>query len=312
MKRLSIPFLLAAVLSAGRAPAQTDRPPVLTAPDHVQGVVGSAIDFEVKAISAEGAAVVVAVASLPPGASFDAEGGRFQWVPEENQVGDITVTFRAASDSYTVTKDVGIAVSAQSETGDPFLCAGSPLTDAQTLALFAPGTTLADLGSFQFSGHQRNCNKYTGCADWTPVDPKDLPNGHAVVQVGNQGRLQLVLVNLRCAGNEGGYGETCWAPAFSDLQPQARGWNASSETAELHNGSFGGTYGFEKVIDYQWGGSGGEYPTMGTYLIADQPSAPMSGELHSGCLQARAAQKSPPKSDGSYTEEEVYFAQPIR
>lgn len=49
---------------------------------------------------------------------------------------------------------------------DPDSCSGEPWDRASALALFAPGSLVAELGSFDFHVRERVCNAHTGCGDW--------------------------------------------------------------------------------------------------------------------------------------------------
>lgn len=51
---------------------------------------------------------------------------------------------------------------------------GAPLTRAEAVALFAPGSARADLGTFVFAQRTRACNKVTGCAAWTATNSVSL------------------------------------------------------------------------------------------------------------------------------------------
>ncbi|MGE5570833.1 MAG: putative Ig domain-containing protein [Rhodospirillales bacterium] len=69
--------------------------PVLSAPREVFMAAGREGSFEVSATDPGGGAVTLAVQGLPAGARFDADRGRFSWVPGFDQLGAHTVTFVA-------------------------------------------------------------------------------------------------------------------------------------------------------------------------------------------------------------------------
>jgi serine protease len=81
-----------------------DRPPVVTAPQSVQGQEGLLLSFRVSAADPDGDAIgALTVASAPPGASFEVDegnaGGDFHWTPGYDQSGSWTAWFTATSRS---------------------------------------------------------------------------------------------------------------------------------------------------------------------------------------------------------------------
>jgi uncharacterized protein (TIGR03437 family) len=69
--------------------------PVLTIPDTQIVKFGQLVDFSISAADPADLAVQLAVAGLPVGASFDAAGGRFSWIPNTSQAGKHKITFTA-------------------------------------------------------------------------------------------------------------------------------------------------------------------------------------------------------------------------
>ncbi len=57
---------------------------------------------------------------------------------------------------------------------DPFAfasCSGEPLTVEDALSLMGPGETAADLGAYRVFHRSRECNRLTGCTDWSVSSP---------------------------------------------------------------------------------------------------------------------------------------------
>lgn len=56
---------------------------------------------------------------------------------------------------------------------DATSCTGTPLTRAEFLARFAPGTSEAPLSTYEIYQRMRSCSPYTGCTAWgTPFRPQ--------------------------------------------------------------------------------------------------------------------------------------------
>lgn len=51
---------------------------------------------------------------------------------------------------------------------DATSCTGTPLTRAEFLARFAPGTSEAPLATYELYQRTRSCSRYTGCTAWGP------------------------------------------------------------------------------------------------------------------------------------------------
>jgi len=91
------------------AAAETDRPPVVTAPATVTGTEGSLLSFTVTASDPDQDAITSLTApDAPTGSAFTANGsfteGTFSWTPDLTQAGEYDVTFvasNALSDSAT-------------------------------------------------------------------------------------------------------------------------------------------------------------------------------------------------------------------
>ncbi len=69
--------------------------PVITSPSHVGASVAIPVRFEITAADPQGLPVLVSVAGVPAGASYNQPTGQFAWVPDWSQAGTHTLTATA-------------------------------------------------------------------------------------------------------------------------------------------------------------------------------------------------------------------------
>jgi len=163
---------------------------------------------------------------------------------------------------------------------DPFpdtVCADAPATLAQLASLFAPGTSVADLGTYQIDGRQRTCTAVTGCSAWTAWTPVFAnPTGtttspvleHTRLRVSGTG-IQLELVHQLCTASNHYDGE----------------WYGATCTGL--GGPTVSCPGYYYVLSEQWGGSGGTFCEEGElYLNADKYT--LTGVVTPTCFSLEA------------------------
>ncbi len=121
--------------------------PVLTVPRRQITKPGTLVSFTVKAADSTGAPVHITAGSVPPGASFDAATGRFDWTPAPSQLGSYAVAFAATnaagqSSSAQVAIDVDSGKPSLRET--QFACSPRAIATVEGRWLAADGAALAD------------------------------------------------------------------------------------------------------------------------------------------------------------------------
>ena len=137
--------------------------PILTVPDKQNAKFGAPVGFTVGAADPGDLPVQLAVRNVPAGASFDAESGRFDWVPSSSQAGRYVITFTASNAAgqtstaqTTIEVDSGKPVLTPSPT---FACSPDSIAslDGQWLAA---GPTVSDPSgnSTELAGAKVNVN----------------------------------------------------------------------------------------------------------------------------------------------------------
>src|SRR4051812_6327210 len=77
-----------------------DSPPRLTAPSNKEGKFDSVIEFEVEASHPDRLSITLKAETLPAGATFDKETGKFSWKPTRSQVGQAKAVFTVSDGTY--------------------------------------------------------------------------------------------------------------------------------------------------------------------------------------------------------------------
>jgi hypothetical protein len=54
---------------------------------------------------------------------------------------------------------------------EPESCVGPTITSAEAAAKFCRGDSQVELANFKYAARVRNCNTFTKCGDWRPLDP---------------------------------------------------------------------------------------------------------------------------------------------
>lgn len=159
---------------------------------------------------------------------------------------------------------------------DPASCIGAPMTRDQAIALFAPGATDIVVGSYVIQKRSRPCNAVTGCGAWGATTTRlgssigslspdlEMKGSLHLKVVGDDIQLQLIDVTHGDAGSacsSVGGPQTCSA--------------------------------YEYVMGYQWGGSGGEFPTWSTVVKADSKGVALGGVLTASCVRLTDRARSP-------------------
>ena len=154
---------------------------------------------------------------------------------------------------------------------DPASCPGTPLTVAQAAQLFQSGASQAIVGSYAIEMRQRSCTALTGCGAWgTPTMTIAATLGDGIDR-GLSGQIQLtvqgtsILLALQDSTEE--------LPSFMGTQCSAI--DGSTETC--------GAY--EYNLGDQWGGSGGDFPTLEPLIDQNGANVMLSGVLTGQCLR---------------------------
>ncbi len=121
--------------------ADTDRPPVISAPATASGAEGTLISFSVSGSDPDGDAVTLSLVSGPTGATFNAATGAFSFTPDFNQSGTQTATFRATAGGLTADATTTITVS---DVNRPPVVTSTAPTSANEDALLTYTVTASD------------------------------------------------------------------------------------------------------------------------------------------------------------------------
>ncbi len=121
--------------------ANTDRPPVVTAPATASGAEGTLISFSASGSDPDGDAVTLSLLSAPAGAAFDAATGVFSFTPDFTQSGTQTATFRATAGGLTGDATTTITVT---DVNRPPVVTSTAPTNADEDALLTYTVTASD------------------------------------------------------------------------------------------------------------------------------------------------------------------------
>jgi len=91
---------------------QVNRPPVLATIGSRTVTARSTLSFSLGASDPDGDTLVFSVVNLPPGASFNAATGSFNWTPDDSAVGSYSPIFSVSDGSLSDTETVTIEVAA--------------------------------------------------------------------------------------------------------------------------------------------------------------------------------------------------------
>ena len=122
--------------------------PVLTDPGRQTAKFGNAVRFLVRAVDPNGLPVQLTARGIPAGASFEAAGGGFNWIPDESQMGQYAITFTAsnsAGQSSTLQVPVEVDSGKPSlDSTEPPSCSPGAIATLSGSRLAAAGTILSD------------------------------------------------------------------------------------------------------------------------------------------------------------------------
>jgi uncharacterized protein (TIGR03437 family) len=138
--------------------------PVLADPGRQIIQAGQRVSFKVSAADPDGLPVQLSARGIPPGASFDAPGGQFNWTPDASQSGQYRVTFAATnsagqSSSLQVPIEVGSGKPSLDPSG-PAVCSPGAVASLNGVWLAASGAVFSDPsgGSMSLGGTKVSVN----------------------------------------------------------------------------------------------------------------------------------------------------------
>jgi len=162
---------------------------------------------------------------------------------------------------------------------DPASCGGPSMTRAEAVALLAPGTSDAIVGRYVIQKRSRTCSPVTGCGAWgasTTMLGSSLGSRSLNMEMRGDLHLKVVGSNVQLELGQGGRGSTSGSTCSSVGAAQA-------------------CSAYAYIAGYQWGGSGGMYPTQSVIIKADNARLTLGGVLTSTCVRladtARSADK---------------------
>lgn len=161
-------------------PPPVNTPPVLAPIGNRSINAGSNLSFTVSASDADGDTLILSVAGLPTGASFDAATGLFSWTPGPGDLGNHPVTF-SVSDGTAPPVEEQIVISVVNSapvitvttpppaqiTENELVTVGIAVSDpdaGDTLTVSASGSALDHGGAFHYDPATQ-----TGTFTWTPA-----------------------------------------------------------------------------------------------------------------------------------------------
>jgi len=108
----------------------------LTVPEEQTVRPKSTVHFNVTATDSNDMPIMATATNLPPGSSFDAESGTFEWQPTESDLGEHKIAFSAAAADGSIAKTVAVRV----ESGQPALEVLENGANEGAPAVCAPGS----------------------------------------------------------------------------------------------------------------------------------------------------------------------------
>ena len=122
--------------------------PVLTLPGRQFAKFGTSVRFVITATDPADLPIQLAAGSVPAGASFDTESGRFSWIPNVSQQGKYVIAFRAtnsalqsSSAEMTIEVDAGAPALTPSQT---LACSPNAIATLKGTWLAAPNSVLSE------------------------------------------------------------------------------------------------------------------------------------------------------------------------
>ena len=118
--------------------------PVLTDPGRQTAKFGNVVRFLVRAVDPNGLPVQLTARGIPAGASFEAAGGGFNWIPDESQMGQYAISFTA---SNSAGQSSTLQVPVEVDSGKPSLDSTEPPSCSPGAIAALSGSRLAAAGA---------------------------------------------------------------------------------------------------------------------------------------------------------------------